>query len=145
MAIPMELKEQTVDIQGEQGLKVCCDQSWTAEALVNILKNAMEHTPAGGQIHISWQRNPLHTALVICDTGPGICREDLPHLFERFYKGKNAGPDSVGIGLAMAKGICARQNIELEAGNASAGGARFTLRFYSSSAEQLREAASGMP
>ena len=63
---------------------------------MNILKNAAEHTPAGGEIQMAGKRNPLHTALVISDTGPGICREDLPHLFERFYKGKNAGPDSVG-------------------------------------------------
>ena len=140
LAIPMELKEQTVATAGEKGLRVCCDRSWTTEALVNILKNAAEHTPAGGEIQMAWKRNPLHTALVISDTGPGICREDLPHLFERFYKGKNAGPDSVGIGLAMAKGICARQNIELEAGNVSGGGASFTLRFYTASAERLRSA-----
>lgn len=138
MAIPMELKEQTAVVEGEADLSVCCDRNWTAEALVNILKNAMEHTPAGGQIRILWQRNPLHTALVLSDTGPGICREDLPHLFERFYRGKNAGPDSVGIGLAMAKGICSRQNIELEAVNGPTGGASFVLRFYSPSLKPLK-------
>ena len=69
----------------------------------------MEHTPEGGTITVSYTNNPLYAQIQIRDNGCGIAKEDLPHIFERFYKGKNAGPDSVGIGLAMSGVILEQQ------------------------------------
>ena len=126
--IPMELKEQTLSVRAEDG-ELLCDENWTAEALSNILKNCMEHTPAGGEIQIAASVNALYTEIKIRDSGEGIGKEDLPYIFGRFYKGKNSADNSVGIGLAMAKAITEAQDGSLNAGNASGGGAEFILRF----------------
>ncbi len=106
------------------------DFAWSTEAILNILKNCMEHTPAGGQIQASFSQNAIFTEIIIEDNGPGFDSEDLPHLFERFYKGKNASEHSVGIGLALARMIVTQQNGTLKAENRPEGGARFVLKFY---------------
>lgn len=128
--IPMELKGvvAVTDIAEDAVLRV--DRKWTLEAVENIIKNCLEHTPEGGKILISGSRNALYTELVIADTGEGIAKEDLPHIFERFYKGKNSSDESVGIGLALAAAIVAKQGGVLQAKNREEGGAEFVLRFY---------------
>ncbi|MCI8497604.1 MAG: HAMP domain-containing histidine kinase [Clostridiales bacterium] len=130
LVIPMELKEQSFLCRIQPGLCVDGDFEWLAEALSNIIKNCMEHTPVGGTIRFEAEGNPLHTRIVISDTGPGIDPGDIPHIFERFYRGKNAGGDSVGIGLAMAKSILTRQGGTIEAENGPQGGARFVISLY---------------
>ena len=90
----------------------------------------MEHTPAGGSITVNAKENPLFTEICISDTGCGIDKEDLPHIFERFYKGKNSDESSYGIGLALARMIVVTQNGIIKAENALSGGAVFTIRFY---------------
>ena len=131
LMIPMELREQTFSIQEESGVEFTGDPAWSQEAVLNILKNCMEHTPPGGCIQVFFSQNAIYTEIVIEDNGPGFDREDLPHLFERFYKGKNASPQSVGIGLALARMVISRQNGTLKAENRPEGGARFTIKFYS--------------
>ncbi len=131
LMIPMELREQTFSIQEESGVEFTGDQAWSQEAVLNILKNCMEHTPPGGCIQVFFSQNAIYTEIVIEDNGPGFDREDLPHLFERFYKGKNASSQSVGIGLALARMVVSRQNGTLKAENRPEGGARFTIKFYS--------------
>ena len=84
----------------------------------------------GGTILVEGSENPLFTEITISDTGNGIAAEDLPHLFERFYKGKNASEQSVGIGLALSRMIIAKQNGTIKAENLPSGGAKFTIRFY---------------
>ncbi len=132
LLIPMELREQTLTIHKEDTsqAKFICDPAWTTEAVLNILKNCMEHTPAGGTIHVTFYENTIYTQIIIEDNGPGFAKEDLPHLFERFYKGKNASEHSVGIGLALSRMIVSQQNGTLKAENRSHGGARFIIKFY---------------
>ena len=128
LLIPMELKDQTLTTDGE-GTALLIDPAWTAEAIGNILKNCMEHTPSGGSIRLAAQDNPLYAELVIGDNGTGFAEEDVPHLFERFYKGKNASQNSYGIGLALAQKIIAAQGGSITAANGK-DGACFTIRFY---------------
>ena len=130
LLIPMELKEQTFSAEIPEGLTLTCDLSWTAEAVANILKNCMEHTPEQGRITVRGEEHGLYVQLVIEDTGEGILPEELPHIFERFYKGRNAGKDSVGIGLAMAKDIIGGQNGKLEVESTPGAGTRFVIRMY---------------
>ena len=92
----------------------------------------MEHTPVGGKIVLAAVDNPLYTEIVIADNGCGIDQEDLPHIFERFYKGKNSDDKSFGIGLALSRMILVGQNGTIKAENRSSGGAQFTLHFYKS-------------
>lgn len=126
--IPIELKEQTLEISAEGSF--VGDLSWTSEALGNIVKNCMEHTPTGGRIEIAAKETPLYAEITVSDSGNGIDKDDLPHVFERFYKGKNSSGNSFGIGLALARMIVTSQNGTLKAENKPEGGAKFTMRFY---------------
>ena len=128
-AIPMELKEQKL-ILSCTNEKIYVDDQWTMEAFSNLIKNAMEHTPDGGTIQLITSENPLFTEIMIQDNGEGIPEEDIPYMFERFYKGKNAKPESVGIGLAFARMIITAQNGTISVKNNQDGGACFSVRFY---------------
>ncbi|MGG1629679.1 sensor histidine kinase [Rossellomorea sp. NRS-1567] len=128
--IPMDIKEQTLNISGDESVTFTGDLRWTAEALINILKNAVEHTGEGGVISISFSENPLYTEIIIADNGDGIPKEDLPYIFRRFYKGKNASDDSVGIGLAMAYSIITSQQGDLEVRSEKGNGTVFSIKFY---------------
>lgn len=130
LAIPMELREQSMQILTEGTETFVGDIDWTTEAIGNILKNCMEQMPAGGILQVSLSQNSLYSEVLIKDSGKGIAREDLPHLFERFYKGKNAGEHSIGIGLALARMIVQEQNGMIKAENSPQGGAVFIIRFY---------------
>ena len=128
IAIPMDLRNQALIIH-------CADESftgdlvWTAEALGNILKNCLEHTPEGGTITITAQETALYTQIEVQDTGAGFDAKDIPHLFERFYKGSNASETSYGIGLALARTVITAQNGTVQAANGSIG-AKFVIKFY---------------
>lgn len=131
LAIPMELRGQRLALTSETGQESFCgDFSWTVEAIGNILKNCMEHTEGAGQISVALSENAIYSQLIIEDEGPGFAPEDLPRLFERFYKGSNASQKSIGIGLALCRMILARENATVTAGNRPEGGARFVVRFY---------------
>lgn len=128
--IPMDLKSQRLVLQIEDDASFSGDKKWMVEAVENILKNCMEHTPENGVLTVRGKENSLYSELVIEDSGPGIAKEDLPHILERFYKGKNSSDDSVGIGLALARMIVSKQDGTLKAENGQEKGASFTIRFY---------------
>ena len=107
-----------------------CDENWTAEAIANIAKNCMEHTGDGGYIKVTYDENAIYSKIVIEDNGIGIDSEDLPHIFERFYKGKNSSSDSVGIGLAFARQIIAMENGTIDVSSIINSGTRFEIRLY---------------
>lgn len=119
-----------IDIPESGGMAVEVDLDWTMEAVGNLMKNCMEHN-RGGRVHCAYGQNPLYTEIRIWDEGEGFCKEDIPHLFERFYRGKNACEGGIGIGLALSKEIVERQNGTLRAKNMPDGGACFEIRFYS--------------
>lgn len=108
------------------------DESWTVEAISNIVKNCLEHTNDGGKITISSESTNLYNKLTISDNGCGIAEEDLPHIFERFYHGKNSSKDSVGIGLALAKTVFEKENASVIVESEHGRGSVFEIRFYKS-------------
>lgn len=128
--IPMDVKQQSVSVEGDDSVSFLGDFNWTAEAVINILKNGVEHTPEGGTMAISYSENALFTEIVIADNGPGIPKQDLPYIFNRFYKGKNASEDSIGIGLAMAHSIITSQGGTIEVQSAKGEGTQFRIKFY---------------
>ncbi|MEO3947735.1 HAMP domain-containing sensor histidine kinase [Gorillibacterium sp. CAU 1737] len=130
LLLPMEVKEQTLTIEGNPEAMFIGDHNWTVEALLNVLKNATEHSGAGGRIEVSFDENPLYTEILISDNGNGIDPVDLPHVFERFYKGKSSSADSVGIGLAMARSILHHQQADLSVKSELGQGTTFTVRFH---------------
>ena len=109
---------------------VICDRNWTVEALQNIIKNCIEHMDDGGTLSIEADDTHLFGMITISDNGCGIPAEDLPHIFERFYKGKNAGKDSVGIGLALSKRILEGEHGEITVQSTEGAGTSFTIRIY---------------
>lgn len=121
----------SVDIPEGKPARITADMDWTMEAIMNLLKNCTEHTPAGGVIHCSYEQNPLYTQIIIRDEGEGLAKEDLPHLFERFFRGQNAKGGGIGIGLSLAKEIIESQNGTIHAKNNPDSGACFEIRFYS--------------
>lgn len=129
LIIPMELRSQTLKISASDE-SFNGDLAWSIEAVGNIVKNCTEHTPDGGFVEIISSETPLYTEIVIHDSGNGFDQSDISHLFERFYKGKNASSESIGIGLALARMVIASQNGTIRAENDPEGGARFTIRFY---------------
>ncbi|OMD94962.1 HAMP domain-containing sensor histidine kinase [Paenibacillus sp. FSL R10-2796] len=128
--IPMDIKEQRIQIEGEDATSFIGDCNWTTEAMINILKNCVEHTPAGGEIAISFAENTLFTEIVITDNGKGIPKAEIPFIFKRFYKGTNANEDSVGIGLALAQSIITEQNGTIDVVSEVGKGTQFRIKFY---------------
>ena len=124
-----------IDIPESGEMAVTADLNWTMEAVINVMKNCMEHN-AGGIVHCSYGQNPLYTEIFIWDEGDGFAKEDIPHLFKRFYRGKNADAggnirgSGIGIGLALSKEIIEHQNGTIRAKNLPDGGACFEIRFY---------------
>lgn len=108
------------------------DENWTAEAVSNIVKNCLEHTNDGGKIIIASDSTNLYNKLTISDNGCGIAEEDLPHIFERFYHGKNSSKNSVGIGLALAKTVFEKENASVTVESEQGRGSVFEIRFYKS-------------
>lgn len=106
------------------------DENWSVEALENIIKNCIEHTDDGGVLKITSKTNSIFNEIQISDNGCGIAHEDMPHIFERFYHGKNSSSESVGIGLALAKAVLSKENADIEAKSREGEGSTFTIRFY---------------
>ena len=106
-----------------------CDRKWLCEAITNIIKNCIEHSH-NGNIKITAEQNKLYTKISIKDNGSGITKEDLPHIFERFYKGKNSSDDSVGIGPSLAKTIIEKQGGYISVSSELNQGSEFVIKFF---------------
>lgn len=106
------LKElHSVDIQMDIGVEtLMCDPTWTAEALTNILKNAIEHSTSDSTIYVSVNKDTLGYCMAITNTGEGMSNKQLERIFDRFYKLPSSKADSIGIGLSFAKHIIERQH-----------------------------------
>lgn len=124
----MELHDKTLVTEIPEGVIIHGDKRWMTEALSNVLKNCMEHTPVGGTITVTVQDNAVHTKVIVHDSGMGIAPEDLPNIFKRFYKGKNAHGNSFGIGLALTKMVIHEMGGTIRADNHPEGGAVFTIQ-----------------
>lgn len=121
-----------IDIPEMGEMNVNVDLNWTMEAVMNLMKNCMEATGIDTAVHCSYEKNPLYVQIRIWDEGEGFAKEDLPHLFERFYHGEKAKNTGIGIGLSLSKAIIEMQNGIIRAFNLPNGGACFEIRFYTS-------------
>lgn len=132
LLVNIEQKNQVIDIRGKlDEVSFIGDEDWTAEALTNIFKNCSEHTEEGGKIQIELSETPLFSRIAISDNGQGIDRRDLPHIFERFFKGRNSNKtESIGIGLALAKLIIESQNGDISVTSVLGKGTCFLVTFF---------------
>ncbi len=130
LQIPLEIKRQRLEVHGEADASFTGDLNWSAEALTNVVKNCVEHTPEGGRIEISYGANALYAEIIVSDDGEGIASRDLPNIFNRFYRGENAGENSVGIGLALAKAIFTAQGGDISIRSQPGVGTSFDIRVF---------------
>lgn len=128
LLVPIEIRNQTISIHAEGSFYG--DILWTAEAIRNIVKNSMEHNKEFGNIKVIATENELYSQITIEDEGQGIKEEDLPYIFDRFYKGKKDTSKGFGIGLALARMIVINQNGTIKVENKPTSGAKFTIKFY---------------
>ncbi len=124
-----ELKNISIKVSGDDNIKLLCDYKWQVESITNILKNSIEHTNEYGVVEINYSENKLYTRILIKDNGKGIDNEDLPHIFDRFYKGKNGSEDSIGIGLSLSKTIIEKEGGSITAKSTPNIGTVFTIKY----------------
>ncbi len=124
-----EWKEVCMDVRLQPGVSLYVDENWTSEALCNIIKNAIEYSPAGGSVWISATENDIYAELRVADSGIGISGEEREKLFRRFYRGSNAAEDSIGIGLALAKEVVEQQRGHIQVESRVGEGTVFSLKF----------------
>ena len=129
LEIPIEVKNQKIIIDGDSNVSFIGDYKWQQEAITNIIKNCIEHNENNGTIYINYEENSLFTKITIRDEGEGISKEDLKHIFERFYKGKNSSENSVGIGLALAKNIIEKNNGMINCKSELDKGTEFVIKY----------------
>lgn len=112
-------------LEGDPALTLRCDPGWTSEALGNLIKNALDHTAAGDEIAVRWERSPAMCRLTVADTGEGIAPADLHHIFKRFYRSPSSrNTQGVGLGLPLARAVIEGQGgtitVESEPGRGTA-------------------------
>ena len=129
LEIPIEIKNQQIIIEGNESASFVGDYKWQQEAVTNIIKNCIEHNKENGKIYIKYEENTLFTKITIRDEGEGMTKEDLKHIFERFYKGKNSSENSVGIGLALAKNIIEKNNGMISCKSELDKGTEFVIKY----------------
>ncbi len=129
LSILSEVKEISYERSGDMDASIQLDRRWETEALRNIIKNCLEHSPEGSCIHLQAQDSSLFLKLTIRDEGEGIAPEDLHHIFERFYKARNSAEGSIGIGLSFAKTIIENDNGFITASSVPQEGTTFEIRW----------------
>ena len=124
----LELMNVSLVIDGKNDVYFVVDKKWTEEAINNLIKNAIEHKAKS--INITFEKNNVYTVLVIKDDGEGIDEEDLPHIFERFYKAKNSKSESMGLGLAFVNSIITNENGSIRVKSKKGKGTKFIIKIY---------------
>lgn len=123
-----ESKQILVD--GDTGQHLVCDRDWTCEAIGNIVKNALDHTGAGGTVRVHWEHTPAMLRIFISDNGSGIAPEDIHHIFKRFYRSKRSlDIPGIGLGLPLAKSIIEGQGGIVSVQSDPGAGTTFILSF----------------
>lgn len=125
-----DLKNIKVDINIIKDSEIVCDAMWQVEAISNIIKNCVEHSKNNQEVNVSINSNNVYSQIIIKDNGVGISKNDLPHIFERFYKGKNSTSNSIGIGLALAKTIVNKSNGTIQVESEEGKGSIFIIKYF---------------
>jgi len=124
-----DLRNINIELNVKEDSKIICDYKWQVEAITNILKNSIDHSKDNKKIIVNINNNNVYSTIEIKDYGDGISKKDISHIFERFYKGENATPDSIGIGLALAKTIIEEDNGKISV-ESNKNGTIFTIKYF---------------
>lgn len=125
-----EQEGKEIVLEGDEQTVFSCDRTWLAEAIGNLVKNALDHTAQGDRILVRWQQSPCLTQITVEDTGSGIHSEDLYHIFKRFYRSRfSKDTQGVGLGLPLAKSIVEAHQGSMEVHSKLGQGTAFTINF----------------
>ncbi|PYE48054.1 HAMP domain-containing histidine kinase [Paenibacillus barcinonensis] len=125
-----EQKKQTILVQGGEGMVLYADEEWLTEAIINLIKNALEHSPVSGKVYITLEDEGLFHSILIRDEGEGISPEQIPNVFTRFYRGRsNAKPHSTGVGLSLTKSIIEGLGGTISVSSEQGKGSEFRITF----------------
>lgn len=130
LSVFLELKNQRLITNINDDIEIFVDAKWLTEAIENIIKNCIEHSNEYSKIVVNASQNSIYTQIEIIDSGRGISKEDLPKIFDKFYKGKGASNNSFGIGLSLAKSIIENQNGEIQVESEEGKGTKFFIKLY---------------
>jgi len=119
----------SVEVNIPDGATFLGDYNWELEALTNIVKNSIEHSRENSKIYITAESNNFFLKIIVKDEGNGIIKEDIKHIFDRFYKSKNSSEDSIGIGLSLAKSIIEKDNGYIEVTSELEKGTEFEIKY----------------
>ena len=123
-------ESKCIQLEGDTAEHLTCDPEWTVEALGNLVKNALDHTKAGGHVRISWSRTPAMLQIQVSDDGSGIAPEDIHHIFKRFYRSRHTlDTPGIGLGLPLAKSIIEGQGGVITVQSIQGEGTTFTVSF----------------
>lgn len=125
-----DLKDINILVKINSTYKINCDFKWQVEAITNILKNAIEYSDSGSEVIIECEDNGLYSQIKIKDFGKGMDEEDTLNIFKRFYKGKNATRDSIGIGLSLSKAIIEQDNGRVAVESKKGNGTTFIIKYF---------------
>ena len=129
LSILIEVKNITVILNVNEKAKFNADYKWQLEAITNILKNAVEHSEENSKIFINVEDSSVLLKISIKDNGSGIKKEDMKHIFERFYKSENSSENSIGIGLALAKTIIEKDSGYIFVKSEEGKGTEFIIKY----------------
>lgn len=119
-----------ISLSGDGNITLLCDNDWLTQAIGNIVKNALDHTTAGGHIEIEWKNFASVVQIVIKDNGIGIHPEDLHHIFKRFYRSRfSKDTQGIGLGLPLSKAIIEAHNGTIEVDSELGRGTTFVINF----------------
>lgn len=130
LEVMCEVRNQSIDINCDNDILVLVDELWIREAIINIIKNCLEHSQDYRKVTIDVKDNSLYTEILIKDEGEGISKDDLPYIFNRFYKAKNSKSDSIGIGLCLSKSIIEKNNGDIRVESKQGIGSTFSIKIY---------------
>ena len=137
LSVRAHREEKRIVMEGDASQMIFCDKEWTREAVANLIKNALDHTDAGGTVTVSWECSPAMFRLSVADDGCGISEEDISHVFKRFYRSKrDGGRQGLGLGLPLAKSIVEGQGGILSVSSTPGEGAVFILMLPTEAAKQ---------
>lgn len=126
----IEVKQIKIEKNIIKKPKIIGDYNWNKEAILNIIKNAIEYTPSGKTVTITLDRNNIYSSIKITDEGEGIKPEDIKNIFNRFYKSENSNENSIGIGLSLSKAIIENQNGHITVDSKLGQGTTFNIKYY---------------
>ena len=134
MLLRARKEEKQLLMEGDDSCRLFCDPEWTGEAVGNLVKNALDHTAAGGCIQVRWELSPAMLRISVEDDGEGIAPEDIHHIFKRFYRSRQSAPaaadrQGIGLGLPLAKAIVEGQGGILSVQSQPGQGACFSMAF----------------